>query len=97
MPLGAGANRRLAAALRPPGTAGAARLQPRRRQQPRCRRDRDFAVDVPGRRSLLGVHLSRLAEDLVLWCSPGFGWFQAPEGFSRIEPAAEQRIPTSSS
>jgi argininosuccinate lyase/amino-acid N-acetyltransferase len=31
---------------------------------------------------VLGVHLSRLAEDLVLWCSPGFGWFAAPDGFS---------------
>ena len=31
---------------------------------------------------MLGVHLSRLAEDLVLWCSPGFGWFRAPDGFA---------------
>jgi N-acetylglutamate synthase-like GNAT family acetyltransferase len=23
-----------------------------------------------------------MAEDLVLWCSPGFGWFTAPAGFS---------------
>src|SRR5207249_131919 len=32
--------------------------------------------------AVLAVHLSRLAEDLVLWCSPAFGWFRAPEGFS---------------
>ncbi len=44
--------------------------------------DRDFAVDYLNAAALLGVHLSRLAEDLVLWCSPGFGWFAPPDGFS---------------
>jgi len=44
--------------------------------------DRDFAVQYLNAAALLGVHLSRLAEDLVLFCSPGFGWFAAPDGFS---------------
>ncbi len=44
--------------------------------------DRDFAVDYLAAAAQLGVHLSRLGEDLVLWCSPGFGWFRAPDGFS---------------
>jgi len=44
--------------------------------------DRDFALDYLNAAAILGVHLSRLAEDLVLWCSPGFGWFSAPDGFS---------------
>ena len=44
--------------------------------------DRDFAVQYLNAAALLGVHLSRLAEDLVLYCSPGFGWFAAPDGFS---------------
>ena len=44
--------------------------------------DRDFALDYLNAGAVLAVHLSRLAEDLVLWCSPAFGWFRAPEGFS---------------
>ncbi len=44
--------------------------------------DRDFALEYLSAASALAVHLSRLAEDLVLWCSPGFGWFGAPDGFS---------------
>jgi len=44
--------------------------------------DRDFALEYLQAAAQLGVHLSRLAEDLVLWCSPGFGWFAAPAGFS---------------
>ena len=44
--------------------------------------DRDFALEYLNAAALLGVHLSRLAEDLVLFCSPAFGWFVAPDGFS---------------
>jgi argininosuccinate lyase/amino-acid N-acetyltransferase len=44
--------------------------------------DRDFALEYLNAAAVLGVHLSRLAEDLVLWCSPAFGWFDAPDGFS---------------
>src|SRR5262252_1762362 len=44
--------------------------------------DRDFALEYLNAAALLGVHVSRLAEDLVLACSPGFGWLRAPEGFS---------------
>jgi argininosuccinate lyase/amino-acid N-acetyltransferase len=44
--------------------------------------DRDFALEYLNAAASLAVHLSRLAEDLVLWCSPGFGWFVPPDGFS---------------
>jgi argininosuccinate lyase/amino-acid N-acetyltransferase len=44
--------------------------------------DRDFALEYLNAAAALAVHLSRMAEDLVLWCSPGFGWFGAPDGFS---------------
>jgi argininosuccinate lyase len=44
--------------------------------------DRDFALEYLNAAALLGIHVSRLAEDLVLACSPGFGWLRAPEGFS---------------
>jgi argininosuccinate lyase/amino-acid N-acetyltransferase len=44
--------------------------------------DRDFALEYLNAAAVFGLHLSRLAEDLVLMCSPGFGWFAAPDGFS---------------
>jgi argininosuccinate lyase / amino-acid N-acetyltransferase len=44
--------------------------------------DRDFVMTYLQAAAVLGVHLSRLAEDLVLWCSPLLGWFRAPDGFS---------------
>lgn len=44
--------------------------------------DRDFVLEYLQAAALLGIHLSRLAEDVVLWCSPGFGWYGAPDGFS---------------
>jgi len=44
--------------------------------------DRDFLLEYLNAAAVLGVHLSRLAEDLVLWCCPAFGWFTAPDGFS---------------
>lgn len=44
--------------------------------------DRDFALQYLNAAALLGLHLSRLAEDLVIFCSPAFGWFAAPDGFS---------------
>jgi argininosuccinate lyase/amino-acid N-acetyltransferase len=44
--------------------------------------DRDFALEYLNAASVLAIHLSRLAEDLVLWCSPAFAWFRAPDGFA---------------
>ena len=44
--------------------------------------DRDFALEYLQAGAQLGVHLSRLAEDLVLWCSPAFGWYRGPDGFA---------------
>ena len=45
--------------------------------------DRDFALEYLNAAALLGLHLSRLAEDLVLWCSPGLRLVSARrDGFS---------------
>jgi argininosuccinate lyase len=44
--------------------------------------DRDFALEYLQSAASLGVHLSRLGEDLVLWCSPGFGWYRPGDGFA---------------
>ena len=44
--------------------------------------DRDFALEYLSAAAALAVHLSRLAEDLVLWCSPAFGWYRPGDGFA---------------
>jgi len=44
--------------------------------------DRDFVVEVCAAGALLMVHLSRLAEELVLWLSPGFGFIALPDRFT---------------
>jgi len=44
--------------------------------------DRDFALDYLASASILAVHLSRLAEELVLWSTPQFGFVRMPEAFT---------------
>ena len=44
--------------------------------------DRDFAVELVSVLALLGVHLSRLAEDLILWVSSEFGLAELDEAFA---------------
>jgi argininosuccinate lyase len=44
--------------------------------------DRDFAVELCAAGALLMAHLSRLAEELVLWLSPGFGFIALPDAFT---------------
>ena len=44
--------------------------------------DRDWMVDLVHAGALLGVHLSRLAEDLVLFSSREFGFLRLADGYS---------------
>lgn len=44
--------------------------------------DRDFVCDLLYATALLGVHLSRLAEEIVLWASPAFGFARLPDEWS---------------
>jgi argininosuccinate lyase len=44
--------------------------------------DRDFAVEFLAAAALLGVHLSRLGEEIVLWTSTEFGWARLGDAFS---------------
>jgi argininosuccinate lyase len=41
--------------------------------------DRDFALDAVYACVAIGVHLSRLAEDMVLWASAEFGFIKLPD------------------
>ena len=44
--------------------------------------DRDFAVEFLAAGSLLAVHLSRMAEEIVLWCTVQFGFVWLTDSFS---------------
>ena len=43
--------------------------------------DRDFVVETLAAVALAMVHLSRLAEELVWWSSPSFGWVRLADAF----------------
>ena len=43
--------------------------------------DRDYCVELAAALSLVAMHLSRLAEELVLWSSMEFGFVHMPAGF----------------
>ncbi|MEL6962318.1 MAG: argininosuccinate lyase [Pseudomonadota bacterium] len=44
--------------------------------------DRDFALEFLAGASITAIHLSRLAEELVLWSTPQFGFVKMSEAFS---------------
>jgi argininosuccinate lyase len=44
--------------------------------------DRDFAVEVLAALALCAVHLSRLSEDLILWCSSEFGFVTLSDAYT---------------
>lgn len=44
--------------------------------------DRDFAVDYLHAAALCSVHLSRLAEEIVLWAAQPFGFVRLPDAWS---------------
>jgi argininosuccinate lyase len=44
--------------------------------------DRDFAIEFCAAASLIMVHLSRFAEELVLWMNPRFGFVRLPDRYT---------------
>ncbi len=44
--------------------------------------DRDFALEFLAAGAILATHLSRLAEEIVLWCSEGFGFVTLSDAFT---------------
>ncbi len=44
--------------------------------------DRDFALEFLAAGALLAMHLSRLAEEIVLWCTEGFGFVGLSDAFT---------------
>jgi argininosuccinate lyase len=44
--------------------------------------DRDFAIEFLAAAAIAAVHLSRLAEEIVMWCSDGFGFVALSDAFT---------------
>jgi argininosuccinate lyase len=44
--------------------------------------DRDFIAELLAAGAILGTHLSRLAEEIVLWSSQQFGFIELPDAFA---------------
>ena len=53
--------------------------------------DRDFALDYLSAAAQCSLHLSRLAEELIIWASPQFGFVKLSDAFSTgtLDHAAE--------
>ena len=44
--------------------------------------DRDFVAEFLFATALLGVHLSRIGEEVILWATPEFGWVRLDDAWS---------------
>ncbi|HJQ41791.1 MAG TPA: argininosuccinate lyase [Jatrophihabitantaceae bacterium] len=44
--------------------------------------DRDFVAEFLFAAALLGVHLSRIGEEIILWATPEFGWIRLDDAWS---------------
>jgi argininosuccinate lyase len=52
---------------------------------------RDFVVEIVSTLSLIAVNLSRLVEDLIIWCSPDFGVVELPDEFTGTSSIMPQK------
>jgi argininosuccinate lyase len=53
--------------------------------------DRDFAIEFAGALSLLAMHLSRWAEEMILFSSNEYGFMELPEAYSTGSSAMPQK------
>src|SRR5271155_1584826 len=53
--------------------------------------DRDFAIEFVGALSLLSLHLSRWAEEMILFCTSAYGFVALPEAYSTGSSAMPQK------
>jgi argininosuccinate lyase len=54
--------------------------------------DRDFAVEICAAASLMMVHLSRFAEELILWSSQEFAFIRLPQSFCTGSSMMPQKV-----
>ena len=81
-PLGAGALAGSSLPLDPDGVAEDLGFSHRFNNSLDAVSDRDFVVDALYALTLLGVHLSRIGEELILWSSTEFGFVELDDAFS---------------
>jgi len=81
-PLGAGALAGSSLPLDPEGTARELGFDSAAANSVDAVSDRDFAAEFLFVAALLGVHLSRLGEEVVLWASSEFGWVELDDAYS---------------
>lgn len=54
--------------------------------------DRDFAVEFVQSLAILGTHLSRWAEEMIVFSTREFGWVRLPEAYSTGSSAMPQKM-----
>jgi argininosuccinate lyase len=54
--------------------------------------DRDFVIEFANDASLLAIHLSRWAEEMLLFCTQEYGFINPPEAFSTGSSAMPQKM-----
>lgn len=54
--------------------------------------DRDFAVECAAAGALISVHLSRLAEELILWSTTEFSFIKLPENYCTGSSMMPQKV-----
>jgi argininosuccinate lyase len=90
-PLGAGALVGSGLPIMPDVTAGALELQNVFRNSVDAVSDRDFIAEFLFASSLASVHLSQLAETLVIWCTKEFGFIQFPDDLTTTSSLMPQK------
>ncbi|CAN5272543.1 argininosuccinate lyase [soil metagenome] len=81
-PLGAGALAGSALPLDPEAVAAALGFDSAATNSLDAVSDRDFAAEFLFVAALLGVHLSRLGEEVILWTTTEFGWVELDDAFA---------------
>src|SRR5216683_6366618 len=81
-PLGAGALAGSSLLLDPEAVAAELGFDSADRNSIDAVSDRDFAAEFCFTAALLGVHLSRLGEEIVLWSSQEFGWVEIDDAYA---------------
>jgi argininosuccinate lyase len=81
-PLGAGALAGSSLAVDPEAVAAELGFESAAENSMDAVSDRDFAAEFCFAAALLGVHLSRLGEEVVLWSSHEFGWAEIDDAYA---------------
>ncbi len=81
-PLGAGALAGSSLGIQPAQTAAALGFEAPFANSLDAVSDRDYVAEAMFAISLLGVHLSRIGEEIILWASTEFGFVTLDDGFS---------------